>query len=106
MRTLRESTFVFAKSRKKKEKKENVASKRLTFEIRVNALVLREQRNKYLKTQIEKLYFLGGKGDRKLFVLTKFKVEPATDQAGKILFSLDQANARYFERSSPRFNKI
>lgn len=106
VRTLRESTFVFAKSRKKKEKKENVASKRLTFEIRVNALVLREQRNKYLKTQIEKLYFLGGKGDRKLFVLTKFKVEPATDQAGKILFSLDQANARYFERSSPRFNKI
>lgn len=85
MRTLRESTFVFAKSRKKKEKKENVASKRLTFEIRVNALVLREQRNKYLKTQIEKLYFLG-RGDRKLFVLTKFKVEPATDQAGKILF--------------------
>lgn len=68
--------------------------------------MLREQRNKYLKTQIEKLYFLGGKGDRKLFVLTKFKVEPATDQAGKILFSLDQANARYFERSSPRFNKI
>lgn len=48
--------------------------------------MLREQRNKYLKTQIEKLYFLGGKGDRKLFVLTKFKVEPATDQAGKILF--------------------
>lgn len=85
MRTLRGSTFVFAKSRKKKEKKENVASKRLTFEIRVNALVLREQRNKYLKTQIEKLYFLG-RGDRKLFVLTKFKVEPATDQAGKILF--------------------
>lgn len=36
VRTLRGLTFVFAKNRKKKEKKEIVASKCLTFEIRMN----------------------------------------------------------------------
>lgn len=88
MRTLRESTFVFAKSRNKKEKKENVASKRLTFEIQVNVSSAKRAEKQVFKNSNRKTIFppFLGRGDRKLFVLTEFKVEPATDQAGKILF--------------------
>lgn len=88
VRTLRESTFVFAKSRKKKEKKEIVASKRLTFEIQVNVSSAKRAEKQVFKNSNRKTIFppFLGRGDRKLFVLTEFKVEPATDQAGKILF--------------------
>lgn len=68
--------FRFRRERKK-EKKENISS--LTFEYEGS-------RNKYLSLKTQKLYFLPGGGDWKLFALTEFKVETARDRVGKILF--------------------
>lgn len=57
VRTLRESTFVFAKSRNKKEKKENVASKRLTFEIQVNVSSAKRAEKQVFKNSNRKTIF-------------------------------------------------
>lgn len=67
----------------RKEKRKEGKYIKLDFWIRVD---VEGSRNKYLSLKTQKLYFLPGGGDWKLFALTEFKVETARDRVGKILF--------------------
>lgn len=81
MRTLRGHEWLSFSPRKEKRREGKYI--KLDFWIRVD---VEGSRNKYLSLKTQKLYFLPGGGDWKLFALTEFKVETARDRVGKILF--------------------